>query len=403
MAGYDAFISYSHAKDKTLASALQSVLQKIGKPWYARRSLRVFRDDASLAATPRLWPALERALGQSRFLILMASPEAAASPWVAREVEFWLAHKSIDTLLLALTAGQLEWDNAANDFAWNEATPLPAVLRGKFPAEPKWVEMHAFRRRLSRSGVRFAEVSASLAAAVHGLPKEDLLSKEVWQQRRALMLASATAGVMLVLGVTSAWYWHSAVEAHRLATEQRDYAQANQENSERAILAASRTANTLIVDIAKEIRARPGLPPDLVRKLLYRAQYLQDQLTQTVEQTPALLRGSLLALNEIAAALAAHGDLDGAIGVAQRCVAIAQRLTAAGPDIDGQRELAASLERLGELLIAAGRGEEALKAYAAAVDILEKLAAANPGDPQLQQHLAASRQRIASATAPRLR
>jgi hypothetical protein len=29
---YDAFISYSHAKDKQVATALQSVVQKLGKP-----------------------------------------------------------------------------------------------------------------------------------------------------------------------------------------------------------------------------------------------------------------------------------------------------------------------------------------------------------------------------------
>ena len=41
MATYDAFISYSHAKDKPIAAALQSVVQKLGKPWYRRRALRV--------------------------------------------------------------------------------------------------------------------------------------------------------------------------------------------------------------------------------------------------------------------------------------------------------------------------------------------------------------------------
>ena len=52
MSLYDAFISYSHAKDKPLAAALQSVMQRLGKPWYRRRALRIFRDDTSLAATP---------------------------------------------------------------------------------------------------------------------------------------------------------------------------------------------------------------------------------------------------------------------------------------------------------------------------------------------------------------
>jgi hypothetical protein len=74
---YDAFISYSHAKDKPIASALQSTIQRLGKPWYRRRVVRVFRDDTSLSATPGLWPAIEQALDNSRFLIVLASPEAA--------------------------------------------------------------------------------------------------------------------------------------------------------------------------------------------------------------------------------------------------------------------------------------------------------------------------------------
>ena len=60
---YDAFISYSHAKDRRIATALQSAVQKLGKPWYRRRALRVFRDDTSLSATPHLWPSIEQALG----------------------------------------------------------------------------------------------------------------------------------------------------------------------------------------------------------------------------------------------------------------------------------------------------------------------------------------------------
>src|SRR5579864_1018183 len=97
---YDAFISYSHAKDKPIAAALQSIIQKLGKPWYNRRALRVFRDDTSLSATPHLWPSIEIALGQARYLLLLTSPEAAASKWVNREVSHWLVHNSPDTILI---------------------------------------------------------------------------------------------------------------------------------------------------------------------------------------------------------------------------------------------------------------------------------------------------------------
>src|SRR2546429_8459108 len=112
MALYDAFISYSHAKDKPVASALQSVIQKLGKPWYRRRALRVFRDDTSLSATPHLWPTIEEALDRSQYFILLASPEAAASKWVNKEVAHWLDRYSINTLLIGLTDGDLVWDEA---------------------------------------------------------------------------------------------------------------------------------------------------------------------------------------------------------------------------------------------------------------------------------------------------
>src|SRR5262249_12892628 len=95
MATYDAFVSYSHAKDKPIAAALQAVMQRLGKPWYRRRALRVFRDDTSLSATPGLWPSIEQALDRSRFLVLLASPEAAASPWVNKEISFWLDRKNV--------------------------------------------------------------------------------------------------------------------------------------------------------------------------------------------------------------------------------------------------------------------------------------------------------------------
>src|SRR5262249_58061689 len=107
MASYDAFISYSHARDKPVAAALQSVMQKLGKAWYRRRALRVFRDDTSLSATPHLWSSTEQALSQSRFLILLASPEAATSRWVDQEIGYWLDHNNARTVFIALTPGEL--------------------------------------------------------------------------------------------------------------------------------------------------------------------------------------------------------------------------------------------------------------------------------------------------------
>jgi MTH538 TIR-like domain (DUF1863) len=133
-AGYDAFISYSRRQDDWLAAALQGGLERFAKPWHRVRGLRVFRDKASLSASPELWGSIEAALRDSRWLIVLASPEAARSPWVDREVAWWLANKSADRILLVATAERLQWDKQAGD--WAEDTPVPPSLRGAFREEP---------------------------------------------------------------------------------------------------------------------------------------------------------------------------------------------------------------------------------------------------------------------------
>jgi MTH538 TIR-like domain (DUF1863) len=210
---YDAFISYSHAKDKPIATALQSVVQKLGKPWYRRRALRLFRDDTSLSATPHLWPSIEQALSQSRFLILIASPEAAASRWVGQEIAYWLDHNSADTLLIALTEGELDWDEAADDFRWSEATPLPTALRSRFVAEPRWIDLRPYRHGGAAKGAEFMGLSADFTAAIRGIPKEDLLSEEVRQQRRARTLAGTAVVALLALLAVAGWQWKVANDA----------------------------------------------------------------------------------------------------------------------------------------------------------------------------------------------
>ena len=71
---YHAFISYSHAADGRLAPAFQAGLQRLAKPWYRLRAMRVFRDQTGLAVTPRLWESIKNALCILEYFILLASP-----------------------------------------------------------------------------------------------------------------------------------------------------------------------------------------------------------------------------------------------------------------------------------------------------------------------------------------
>jgi hypothetical protein len=129
-AGYDAFISYSHSQDRTLGPQLQSGLQRFAKPWYRLRALRVFCDTADLAASPGLWAAVEEALSNSRWFLLLASADAAKSDWVNREVEWWVKQRSPDQLLIAATSTGLAWDEQRQD--WAADAPVPPALRGAF-------------------------------------------------------------------------------------------------------------------------------------------------------------------------------------------------------------------------------------------------------------------------------
>jgi WD40 repeat protein len=207
---YDAFISYSHALDGRLAPALQSALHRFTKPWYRLRALRVFRDDASLSANPGLWPSIEQALASSRFFILLASPEAARSRWVAQEVAYWCRHKPLRNFLLVLTDGELVWDEAAGDFDWTTATALPPSLKGALHDEPRYIDLRWARNEehLSLDDPRFRDGVADLSAPLHGRAKDELFGEDVRQHRRTVRLARsaiASLATLVILASTAAF------------------------------------------------------------------------------------------------------------------------------------------------------------------------------------------------------
>ena len=194
---YDAFISYSHAADGLLAPRLQSGLQRFAKPWWKRRAMRVFRDEASLAANPDLWSSITDALDASAWFVLLLSPDAAESEWVNREVEYWLANKPAERIIPVVTEGVVAWDG--------EGTVSPPALHGAFPHEPRWVDLRFAKGddQLDLKHPTFSAAIADIASAIRGVPKDELESEEVRQHRRTIRTALIGGVALVVLLVAS--------------------------------------------------------------------------------------------------------------------------------------------------------------------------------------------------------
>ncbi len=242
---YDVFVSYSHASDDLLSERVQDGLQRFAKPWWRRRELTVFRDRTGLSADPGLWSSIVEAMEASDYFLLLASPEAAGSLWVGREVAHWRELHGAEHLLVLLTDGEIVWDEGANDFDWARSVSVPPVLAGCFADEPRHVDMRWARseEQLDLTNGRFRDQIAELSAPVHGVRKDDIAGEHVRQHRRTMRTIWAAAITLAVLSAASVvgavFAVKSAAQARR--SEARAVAQQHRADSQ-AQLATARGA-----------------------------------------------------------------------------------------------------------------------------------------------------------------
>jgi hypothetical protein len=254
---YHGFISYSHAADGKLAPALQRAFHRFAKPVFKLRALHVFRDKENLSANPALWPAIERALSESEHFLLLASPESACSPWVVREVQWWIANRSINKQLIVLTAGELVWDATNGDFDWEKTTALPRILAGRFSDEPLWVDLRWAKTAtdLSLQHSQFHAAVLDLAAPMHGRPKEELDSEDVRQYRKTKRLTRSAIAVLTALTITATMLADCAVRQRNEAVRQRDFALSRQTGSQASRLVDARLDTALLLAVEASRRA----------------------------------------------------------------------------------------------------------------------------------------------------
>ncbi|WP_369217781.1 TIR domain-containing protein, partial [Streptomyces flavofungini] len=259
--------------DDVPAAAFQAAVEHFGRPFYRSRDLRTFRDKTNLTASPHLWRDIEKALSESAWLIVMASPKAADSPWVCKEIQWWLDHRDTGTMLFAWTAGTIAWDAAAGDFDWESTDALPkTVLTGAFAYEPRWVDLTWLRdhKRISPRHDRLVQAVAEFVAPIRGRSKADLIGAHLRRQLRFRQTVTAISVVLaILLGVSVV----AGVRADR----------ASDRAAERQLTATSR-------QLVAEAASIQDTQPDLARQLLVQAY----RLSPTAQAAGALIASAAI-------------------------------------------------------------------------------------------------------------
>jgi hypothetical protein len=162
--------------DEQFAKRFKRDLEGFAKGLVQLRAVRVFLDDSSLDANPDLWKAIAQAIDKSAFFILLASPQAARSEWVNREL-FHFLNGSPRPWCIVLTAGSLPWLRARSEDVHNAGElAISDRLQEHLKAQkqvPRIVDMRAFRdAKLTRDGRRaYLHEIASVSAAVRSEEK----------------------------------------------------------------------------------------------------------------------------------------------------------------------------------------------------------------------------------------
>jgi tetratricopeptide (TPR) repeat protein len=328
---YDAFISYSHSADGKLAPALQAALHRFAKPWWKLRAVSVFRDGTSLAAAHDLSEAIKTALAESRFFIFLAFPGAAQSKWCQREIDFWVAERPPETLLIVLTGGTIRWDEDARDFDWRATDALPRSLAGAFKAEPLWLDLSWAKsgEQISSADPRFQQGVAMLAARLHGKSLDEIAGEDVLQHRRTRRITRAAAATLAALTIASlvgAWL---AVEGQRRA--------------ERNLAQALSATDTMVGEMAEGMRNFYGVPRDRLAALLGRVEGILDTLA-AMESSDAIIERRAAMMRSLVRAKIDLGDLAPAAELRDKAEALIAPLAGKAGPLSGAAHTLADLQ-----------------------------------------------------------
>ncbi|HEX8222883.1 MAG TPA: toll/interleukin-1 receptor domain-containing protein [Allosphingosinicella sp.] len=210
--GYAAFISYSH-KDAAVGRWLHRRLEGYRLPKrligtsgedgeVPARLIPIFRDREELPAAGDLSEKVRAALALSRNLIVICSPNSAASPWVAKEIATFRELHPDRPIFAAIVEGEPD-----------QCFPAPLCEGG---AEPLAADL-----RREGDGRRLGLLK--LVAGLAGVGLDALVQRDAARRvRRVTYLTAAAVAAMLVMALLTAFALNARAETERQRREAED-------------------------------------------------------------------------------------------------------------------------------------------------------------------------------------
>lgn len=195
---YYAFISYNH-KDAKWARQLQRQLEHYRlpsalcreQPDLPKRITPVFLDSSDLVARSSLLESLRAKLDASNYLIVLCSPNSAASPWVNDEVEYFISTGRKDQIIPLIIDGEPHAAEPAR-----ECYP-PALANLSSHEELLGISVQAYGKRGA-----FLRIIATLL----DLKLDRVIARDAAVRRRRAALYASALLVALVTVFSLIWY-----------------------------------------------------------------------------------------------------------------------------------------------------------------------------------------------------